>query len=192
MRRGRVVENSDVAPYRTPAQPSPAQLQDALSEATRAGFQAGLERGQTEGRNALEKERAALMERLAGSLETLHTMQAQAVAETRSAIIDLALLIASRIVRERIDQGDPMVVRIAEDLLARAGRNGARTVRVHPDDLTAITAACSALAEAGDLTVVADPRVDRGGVIVESRHEELDARIGTQLGIYNDALQERE
>ncbi len=192
MRRGRVVEDTDTAPYRTPVQPSAAQLQDALAEATRAGFQSGFERGQAEGRAALDKERAVLIARLSSSLETLHTAEANAVAETKRKIVDLALLIASRIVRERIETGDPLATRIAEELLARAGRGGTRTVRVHADDLPAITAICSALTEAGDTTVVADPRVDRGGIILESKHEELDARIATQLGIYYDALQERE
>jgi flagellar assembly protein FliH len=187
-----VLDDQSSPSYQPPSHPSAEELADLRAEAQRAGLQQGLERGRQEGLQALERERSELLARMTATLATLHRLEAELVQRSRGELLDLALLIAARIVRERIDAGDPVASRIAEELIGRVGRSGGRQVRVHPDDLQAITTACAQLADPGSIEVIADPQVDRGGVIVESPQEQLDARIGTQIGIYQDALQELE
>ena len=67
-------------------------------------------------------------------------------------------------------------------------------VRVHPDDLPAVTARRDGLAAhaptASAIEVVADPEVGRAGCVVETAVGRVDARLDTQLAALERALTE--
>ncbi len=161
-----------------------------LAEAVRAGYAEGLERGQREGLAEAERQQRAAAERLARSLATLHGLERQILHEVRAEVTELAVGIASKIVREKVASGDPVVTRIVQEIFARIGPGVGRKVRLNPSDLEAIAAAAMTLTEPGSVELIADPAIERGGLLVECAEEDIDARISTAVDIFRDALED--
>lgn len=194
MRRGRLLSGPDTQPYSPPESSGTAgdlQSPEArVEEAVRAGFAQGLARGRAEGAAAFEAERQKLRGEVAATLATLAGTQGRILEECRGAVLDLAIEIAARVVRERIEAGDPVAARIAEEIVAAGPKNGTRTIRVNPADHHALLEIEPALASSGPLEIVPDPSVTPGGVVVETSQEIVDGRIETALTSVREALEE--
>ena len=193
MPRGRLVEAARAEAYEPPE--TSASLLDSspearIDEAVRAGFAQGLQRGRAEAAAALDAERNAQRQKAAAALAEIHALRGQVLAALRSETLDLAVEIAGRIVRERIESGDPVAARIALETLADAPTSALRRVRVSPDDHDALLSAVPSLGGPGTVEIVPDPSVPQGGVVVESGEETVDARIDVSLAAARDALDE--
>lgn len=107
-------------------------------------------------------------------------------------IADLALEVARTILGREAATGSEVVRDVARRALLRVRRARRIVLRVHPEDVEAARAGCRQWLPAGMepevLDVEADPRVDRGGVIVESEIGRLDARLDVQLRALARAL----
>lgn len=161
-----------------------------LADAVRAGYAEGLERGQREGLAEAERQQRAAAERLARSLATLHALERQILHEVRAELTELAVAVATKIVREKIASDDPVAARIVQEIFARIGPGVGRKVRLHPADLEAVAGAAMTLAEPGSVELISDPAIERGGLVVECAEEDIDARISTAIDIFRDALED--
>lgn len=193
MPRGRLVSPGEAQSYQPPEIPKTFgnradEPQARIEEAVRAGYAEGLQRGRADARAELEAERARLAAQLAARLETLHATEREMVEAGKTRLIELALLIAGRLLRERLDAGDPVIARIADEVLIDAPQSGVRTLRVNPADHHALLDIQPRLGEPGSLVIVPDPAVTRGGLIVEATNEMVDARLETALAAIRDAL----
>ena len=92
-------------------------------------------------------------------------------------MLDLALAAASRIVRERIEAGDPVAARALREALDALPRATPVKVRLHADDAAAIESALAAEIAAGRITIEPDRGVERGGCLVESSTGIIDATL---------------
>jgi flagellar biosynthesis/type III secretory pathway protein FliH len=98
----------------------------------------------------------------------------------------LASRMAEKILARVIDVDPSAMVDIARQALEAArARAGVVTLRVHPDDWTAVEAArpvlAARLARAVELRLVSDAAVGRHGCVVDSPAGRLDARLESQL-----------
>ena len=109
-------------------------------------------------------------------------------------LIDLGVAIARRILREQVELDPTVVQRAAREALEEA--SGARDVevRVNPRDLPVLDAVSDVLLDALDslrgLTVVPDPEVEPGGVVLHTDVGVVDGQIETQLDEVRAALVE--
>jgi flagellar biosynthesis/type III secretory pathway protein FliH len=113
------------------------------------------------------------------------------VARVRNTSLDEATLatlacdVARTVLAREAATSYDVVRDVARQALARLRRARALVLRVHPAEVAAVEAAAmtwlpkGALAEV--LRVVADETVERGGVVVESEHGRIDARLQRQL-----------
>ncbi len=195
MARGRIIDRSDLSAYRAPESAGsgsePGSPEFRVEEAVRAGFAQGLARGRAEAQAALDAELGRARESIAASLGELHTLRQQMIDENRAALLELATVIAGRIVRARVDAGDPVAVRVAEEVLGALPAKPGRKVRVSPDDHGTISETIAALGESAvGIEIVPDPAISSGGLIVEEPEEVIDARLETSLASLGDALDE--
>ncbi len=185
MPRGKIVDAPAARPFRPPeragaADGSPEELaKRRVEDAVRAGYEEGLRRGREEAEQQLAEQLIAVRESLARSTAELHGLADRMLELVKDEIVGLALQIASRVVRDRIEAGDPIVTRIADEMLARLGEGVRCRIRVHPDDREALASMQPELEKKGLVELVVDPTVGRGGLIAEAGEEELDARLGT-------------
>ena len=103
----------------------------------------------------------------------------------RGDIVDLAVAVASKIVRREVRRDEEFVVRMVRVCLRNIAGLSSVRLRVNPADHARVAERADELAaEAGlhsGLSVLADRRVDPGGCIVETPDFIVDGTIRTQL-----------
>jgi flagellar biosynthesis/type III secretory pathway protein FliH len=132
---------------------------------------------------------------LAAVTELLTAARAASVRAQQGAEADLrtlAVRIAERILGREISLSPQAVVDIAAEALSYAGSPKEVLLRVHPDDLEALSRGRPRLLErcarAQAVQFRADPAVGRGGCIVETELGTVDARLPLQLAAIERAL----
>jgi len=95
--------------------------------------------------------------------------------------VELAMAIAERIIRDRVEHDPEMVVRAVHDVLSRVENDTRATVTAHPDDASLLRSHPDLLADLGIETVLDDPRQARGGALIDVDRAGWDVSIVTQL-----------
>lgn len=136
---------------------------------------------------------------LAGVIRQLEETVATFYTAAEEQVVELALEIARKIVRELAEEKRELIVTMAREAVMRAKDRsrlqGPVHIRVHPDDAPVLENAKGGLT--GDdegpvvLTVVPDPAITRGGCRVETNVRLVDATLEMQLARLGAALRGR-
>jgi flagellar assembly protein FliH len=152
------------------------ELEAARAEAREAGYADGFDVGRQAGEYALRVQ----AERLRGLLDrSAHDVQG-AVDQLEPLVVELALVVAGRIVEEELASCPGHVVGVLRAALAAAGTVRVVRVRVHPEDRPLIDAAWLDESPA-TVEVVADPGIQRGGCVVDTAAGFVDAQPHARL-----------
>ncbi|WP_447972071.1 FliH/SctL family protein [Nitrospira sp. Kam-Ns4a] len=182
----------------------PYELQAVTSPGARAAEepareQRAYERGVADGERRVQEQMLAPLERQNALLTALvREIRAHREAWLRDAedlVAGLALEIAAKVLRERSEALGAAVAAQARELVARIRDGGPFTIRVHPQDVPVLEGFRAALAAAGEgaaVEIQSDPRVSRGGCLVETPSRLADARLEVQLARLGEALRRRE
>jgi type III secretion system HrpE/YscL family protein len=136
---------------------------------------------------AREEGRAAGLAEWESRLAELAGAQARLQDEARPQLVALALRVAEKILRRRLDMQPDAVLPMVEEALAaaRGHGGGAIVLRAHPDDAAALNDLRARLRLQGprweSVEVVADAEMRRGGCRVETGYGTIDASVETQL-----------
>jgi flagellar assembly protein FliH len=100
-------------------------------------------------------------------------------------IVELAVAVASKVLRREIARDDDFVVRLVRRCVLRIANRARVEVRVNPADLPRVREALAAPAPEGspahELVVIEDRRVERGGCVVQTPDFVVDGTVRTQL-----------
>jgi flagellar assembly protein FliH len=165
---------------RAAAEAEGERLRREASEQLRLARLAAVEAGHAEG-----------MARAAVALVRVAELRDAKVAELDTAVVELALDIARRLVGRELGASPGDVIGVARRALRAAAGLGDVVLRAAPPDLPAVREESGVLArlvERGSLTVVEDATLAAGEVIVESAGGRVDARISAQLDAFRRAL----
>jgi flagellar assembly protein FliH len=173
-----VLREAQVAAKRIAAQ--------AEAEGHERGYALGLE----EGSAAVATARQALEDSVGGVLE----LRAQFLEQAEARAVELALLLAEKIVGAALGVQPELVLEVVRGALRRAVERDHLVIEVHPGDLEIVRAevgeVAARLGGVGQLEVVAEQRVAPGGCVVRTAEGEIDARIETQLERAEELLRE--
>ncbi len=154
-----------------------AMRQRACEEGREEGLQAGTEQAMREYKDVL-----GIMTRMADAIVS----QADAmVRASERDIARLAVAVAAKVIQRSVEQDPEIVLAIARAAISQT--EGARSVvlRVSPKDMELVLLAHDELVrhspDLRNLKVVEDPRIERGGCVVEMEVGHVDARIDEQL-----------
>jgi flagellar assembly protein FliH len=180
-------------------------IQDAeriREQARREGYQQGYEQGYTEGerhaRQQADEELQHTVETLRAQVEqVIQSVQAQYneyLQHAEAQMLELAMEIARKIVREELKLQPDHALAIVRDALRRVQGFVQIRIRVNPLDLELIRQNRAALLHIVDgvegIEIVEDRRVDQGGCIIETEQGVYDARIKTQLSELERVMRE--
>lgn len=150
--------------------------------------QAAYERGWRDGETALNAQilhqRNATIELQRGVLESLSKALPQVAHEAESALIDLALESARKIVA-----GMPVDAALVETTVREALRQTEDTaeilIQLHPEDLALLreneAKILNGLPETGPLRFASSSEISRGGCLIQTRFGLIDARRETKI-----------
>lgn len=138
-------------------------------------------------RNRLE----VVLENVRAEVAKLRREEADRLRGWQRAAIELAMTIATRLLHERVVSGEfPMEAKV-RDMVAQLGETGPVTIRLHPDDLDALTWRLGGkplLPNKSDPQLVPDPALARGECQVEGKESMLLSDVTRELQDIRDEL----
>ncbi len=144
----------------------------------------GFEEGTADGRAAAQAEMDEMLETMRGLIEMARLERHKIIQGAEPEIVKLAVSISERILNAHIDLQPGAVLEMARSAITRLVGRETVTVRVHPSDLELMRENRDRLMSLNDidnLRLIADQRVDRGGVVIDTESGTIDAKISTQL-----------
>ncbi|MCW2977713.1 MAG: Flagellar assembly protein FliH/Type secretion system HrpE [Actinomycetia bacterium] len=155
---------------------------DAITEAARVrGHEEGYAAGMAEAQVRLDPVRDALIEARAG----IERMADEIVPLVEHRAVELALVLAEKILATSLALDPSLVGSIATGALRRIVARDRIELDVNPEDVELVTAALASdaneLSSSRRIDVIAERRVRRGGCVVRTVDGEIDARIEKQL-----------
>lgn len=169
------------------AAPPPAPASDAPTETAsieaveQEAFARGFAQGERAGGETARRDTEAVVRELARTLDELPALRARMIRQTERQMVQLALAVARRVVHREISLDQGLLVVIARVALERLGEGAKVTLQLNPDDYEATGAVRAASPLGTNVTVVADPRVPRGGCRLDSELGTFDAGVDAQI-----------
>lgn len=174
---------------RTPAPPRPAVAPPVpvttpgpAQEARESdAYARGLAEGERLGATAVSRQNEALLQRLTETLVELRQTRGEMIRQTERQMVELTLAVARRVLHREVSLDPELLVAMIRVALDRLGEAGQVTIRLHPAEFEAVSAARAGALAGDHVTVVADARVGRGGCRVESDYGSVDAGVDAQI-----------
>jgi flagellar assembly protein FliH len=171
---------------------SPAQdWSEHLREREQAAYQRGRREGEDSLREQLISQRNEMGGVLNGVIESLRSTVPRLIQETESALIQLALESAQKIVAG-LPVNAKMVDAVVREGLRQVEDTAEVTIQLHPDDLALLqkhkSEILSGAPGSGPLRFVGSPEVTRGGCLIQTRFGVIDARRETKLDQLREAV----
>lgn len=177
------------------AQASARQLeQRAREDGYRKGFEQGLAQGREEAMARALKAVRQVVERLEEVVRQAEDERRRVLAQLESGVVELALAVAEKVVRQKIAQGPEITLAVLRSVLAEhlPAASGRVRVHVHPSEYRQLQDESGRwpLDVAGPVEVefLPDARVEPGGCMVESELGLFDAGLQTRLSLVGMAL----
>jgi len=163
------------------------KAREILVEAREEGYKEGLNKAQKEWENK-EKELIQKFEVLQNAVNKRFEDICKSLQDEA---LNLALIIAEKIVKTEIDRNDKAFRAVVADALSKIRKEERITIRVSTEDYGKYS---DSLSELGDkdclITVVKDDKLAPGGCIIETPSGYIDAGIDTQLKKITEELKE--
>jgi flagellar assembly protein FliH len=168
------------APARLLAQ-AQAQAEQIRERARAEGFEQGRLAGLEQGSSEI----AAAASALGGAVGGVQALRVEVAEAVESDAIELALMLAGKILAGAFQARPELVVEIVQGALRRLSDRRRITVLVNPADLEVVKAAIGELTAQGSgvesCDLQSDERVAAGSAIVRTGEGEVDASVHTQL-----------
>ena len=155
---------------------------------------AGEAEGRAAGLAAIRAELEPSLQALAAATAQISALRAELTAALEHDAVTLAMRIAEQVVAGTLDAQPERIVDIAGLALRRISERRHVTLVVNPADLELLTEASgdlrSSLGGVDELSVQADRRVGRGGVLARTDVGEIDSSLDTQLARVREIIAE--
>lgn len=155
--------------------------QNALQQAEKEGF----EQGRKLGYESIGAEMATLILQVRQMLADAVFGREKVLRSAEGEIATLALRIAERVTATAVTTDPQIIKNQVATALDRVKDREHVSVHVHPQDLDVVRSRkemfTKLLEGPKTFEIQADPKVDRGGVIIETNQGNVDARVSTQL-----------
>jgi flagellar assembly protein FliH len=158
-----------------------------LAALEREAFAKGYAQGERAGIEAGGKRAEAMLRRVAQTLTDLSGLRETLIQQTERQMVQLALTIARRIVLREVTLDPELIAAMAHVALQKLGSSSPATIRLNPEDYT-VVAHDGERWGGGQVTVVPDPAIVRGGCLVESEFGRIDASVDRQFEEMTRAL----
>lgn len=182
----------EAAEYLDPETLRASVISDALAEARREAehkvneaYEQGLARGIAAGEERFRESLAECEQALRGTAEAMRAAYQEFLDSLEPEVFELVRLVAERVLDRELRQDTQAIHATLRRALACIADRAHLTVRLHPDDLTAVREHKVTLLEEFEavkhLDLAPDPDLSPGSCVVDSERMHVDARLETLL-----------
>lgn len=126
---------------------------------------------------------------LANALDHIEHVDLGTIHDFQQQVLSLALQIAEEIVGRELQTVDDVVLAGVERAISMVPDRGDVVMRVHPADLAVVLDATTSMGHrAGDVQIVADPAIARGGCVATCGALQVDAQLPAVFARLRDAF----
>ena len=183
--------------------PSAAEVEALVEERVKAfdqryqseregAYRSGFEDGQAQGLKAGRAESKEAADRFAELVEAFQERQRALVRENETALVDLAIAVARRIVGASVAIEREPVLLAVSDCLGYLRDRTRVIVKVNPKDLDVVRETrkewLAGVEGIGTLSIEANESIARGGCVLETDSGDVDARVEERLSMLHQAL----
>ncbi|TAJ99477.1 MAG: hypothetical protein EPO39_16620 [Candidatus Manganitrophaceae bacterium] len=179
----------------SPSGPGPSssdQIGGKLSAIERDAYERGFASGEKAGREFGLQQIEATHQLLSGLLEELQAVKPNLIKSAEKEILQLALAVARRILRQEISQNPEKLLGSIRTVLQKMGQIETLLIHLHPQDLERLRKDRDKVVEwVGKvqwLRLEADGSLRPGECIIESNDQIVDMRIDSQLAVIEEEL----
>ncbi|MGQ9603169.1 MAG: FliH/SctL family protein [bacterium] len=162
-----------------------SDAEDPITEAYRRGYQ--------EGYAACVKASNAEISKQVGAFRTmvedLASQRGRLIRESEESVLRIACKIANRIVGKIAEIKEDLVIEMVRNAVSRLAERQKIIVRVNPGDAGILEKVDKSLFGSYDgFEIKADPRIKRGGCLIEGEFGIVDAELDRQIDVIEKAL----
>lgn len=165
---------------------------EAKQEGYRKGYEEGFDKALSEGGVELDH----MIEKLKRIFAETINKRNEIIDISESHIIEIAIIIAKRVVKMITERDRSVVIRNIQEALRKIKGRAKVTIRVNIDDVEMSARYKDEFYQILDkiegVAILEDPNVDVGGCIIETDFGDIDARISTQLNEIETAIKQVE
>jgi flagellar assembly protein FliH len=167
------------------------ELETSLEQRCREARDAGQREGEAAGRNQANAQMQALMEKLARSIQEIADARPKLRAEAEGDLLKLSLAIARKVLHRELSADPDSIAGLIKVCLDKIRLQEIVRVRIHPQHHPAIQQMLARLSTGVPVELLPDPKLQLGGVVVETTRGEFDASVDIQLKEIERGLTDR-
>jgi flagellar assembly protein FliH len=153
----------------------------------RDAYEKGFQAGENAGLKVAADKVDVIVGRVQAIYDEISVFKEKYYKENETEILSLIIAAASKVVHEELKVNNDVVVNILSGAVKSIIETENVQIRLNPEDIEYHrknnSEFLSYLEEAKGFSIFADPKVTRGGALIESNHSEIDARV--EAGINN-------
>ena len=179
---------AEAAPAAAP-EPTHADWQAAIAAARQSGYQDGYRDGLVALENFKQSFAQQATSQIGALLDAFDAQFNQLDGQIAQAVSRTAVLLAQQVLRSELTQRPELVAKVAAEAVNAVMLSASHiTVHVHPLDLPMVADGAEESLAARGARLVADPELERGGVLVHSDVGAIDASLATRWAQAASAL----
>lgn len=169
---------------------SGAIRETAREQGHKEGFDKGNQEGFVEGEIAGKNSYSDSIKNLNGLMENLTIERKKLIGDLQPLLVELVGAALKRCLNREAENGG-LVVQLAQEALSKAQDKVRLKLHLNPDDVSEIEAHKKQLqltVGAGEMELIADGRVERGGCLLETEGGTVDVRLNTVVDQVKESL----
>lgn len=167
------------------------ELEAAAQRREQEARQTGLREGEAAGRKQATDQIQPVLDKMAQSIREMGELRPKLRHEAETDVIKLASAIARKILHRELNADPESLSALVRVAMEKIRVNELVRVRVHPQHHGAIQQVLSRIMFGAQVDLQPDPRLQMGGVIVETTRGDFDASVETQLREIERGLTDR-
>ena len=168
-----------------------AELEASLESRIRESREAGYREGEVSGRNQANAQLQPLMEKLARSIQEIAEARPKLRAEAEGDLLKLSLAIARKVLHRELSMDSDSIAGLIKVCLEKIRLQEIVRVRIHPQHHPTIQQLLARLSTGVPIELLPDPKLQLGGVVIETTRGEFDTSVDVQLKEIERGLTDR-
>lgn len=161
------------------------EFEEKLERSTAESYEKGLREGVKRGREAARAEARQQLDTLAGLLAEVSSLKRKIIQDSEPDILDLAFAVAEKILNREVERQPDSVVPVLKAAMKNVMDRDGVKIRMHPQDYQHLLDIREDFMRQTDglrnVVFEQDEGLRRGGVFIETRFGDVDARLDRQL-----------
>lgn len=192
--RGQISPEEIISQAKKQAEDMISDARSHSKEVNQKAYNEGYKLGYKEGLLSADSEIKERLNNISNLTRSILTEKKEILKKAEFQIIDLSVELAKRILEADVSIDKSVIVKIAKKAISKVTEAERIKLRVNPADIEEVKNHFDEISSYGGgishIGIISDPKVERGGCLIDSEAGSVDAQISVQLEEYQKALKE--